>query len=106
ELLGRVQAILRRSEGRADIANQKELDEARRVQQRLMPTDIPQVRGLQIAGSWIPARIAGGDYFDVLKLDDDTVAVCVADVSGKGMPAAMLMSNLQAAVKTCASEGL
>src|SRR5262245_54216053 len=104
ELLGRVRAILRRSEGRSDLANQKELDDARRIQQRLMPVEIPQIPGVQIAGTWRPARIASGDYFDVLKLEDDTVAVCIADVSGKGMPAAMMMSNLQAAVKTCASQ--
>jgi sigma-B regulation protein RsbU (phosphoserine phosphatase) len=104
ELLGRVRAILRRSEGRSDLANQKELDDARRIQERLMPTEIPQITGLRIAGTWRPARIAAGDYFDVLKLDDETVAVCIADVSGKGMPAAMLMANVQAAVKACASQ--
>jgi sigma-B regulation protein RsbU (phosphoserine phosphatase) len=104
ELLGRVRAILRRSEGRSDIANQQELDEARQIQQRLMPTEIPQINGLRIAGTCRPARIAGGDYFDVIKLDDHEVAVCIADVCGKGMPAAMMMSNLQAAVKTCVSK--
>jgi sigma-B regulation protein RsbU (phosphoserine phosphatase) len=103
ELLGRVRAILRRSEGRADIENQRELDEARQIQQRLMPAEIPQISGLRIAGSCRPARLAGGDYFDVLKLEEEVVAVCVADVCGKGMPAAMMMSNLQAAVKMCAS---
>jgi len=104
ELLGRVRAILRRSEGRSDLANQKELDDARLIQQRLMPAVIPQISGLRIAGTCRPARIAGGDYFDVLKFDDETIAVCIADVCGKGMPAAMMMSNLQAAVKTCASK--
>jgi sigma-B regulation protein RsbU (phosphoserine phosphatase) len=106
ELLGRVRAILRRSDGRADLANQKELDDARRIQQRLMPAEIPQIPGLQIAGTWRPARLAGGDYFDVFKLDEETIAVCIADVCGKGMPAAMMMSNLQAAVKTCVSQGM
>jgi len=106
ELIGRIRAILRRSEGRADIANQREIDEARQIQQRLMPTDIPQVCGLQIAGTCRPARIAGGDYFDVLKLENDAVAICIADVCGKGMPAALLMANLQAAVKTCGAKGL
>ncbi|HEX5109910.1 MAG TPA: SpoIIE family protein phosphatase [Vicinamibacterales bacterium] len=101
ELIGRVGAILRRSEGRLDLANQKELDDARRIQQQLMPKEIPRISGLRIAGSWRPARIAAGDYFDALRLDAETVAVCIADVSGKGMPAAMMMANLQAAVKTC-----
>src|SRR5215471_7960244 len=100
ELLGRVRAILRRSEGRSDLANQRELDEARQVQQRLLPVEIPQLRGFRIAGTWCPARITAGDYFDVFKLGDRAVAVCIADVCGKGMPAAMMMSNLQAAVKS------
>ena len=106
ELLGRVRAILRRSEGRSDLANQRELDEARRVQERLMPAEIPQVAGLQISGKWQPARIAGGDYFDVIPLREDVLAICIADVCGKGMPAAMMMSNLQAAVRSQASAEL
>jgi sigma-B regulation protein RsbU (phosphoserine phosphatase) len=104
ELLGRVRAILRRSEGRSDLANQKELDDARQIQQRLMPKDIAKVPGLRIAGTWIPARIVGGDYYDVLIIDDCTVAVCIADVCGKGMPAAIIMSSLQASVKAFASK--
>ena len=103
ELLGRVRAILRRSDGRSDLANQRELNQARQVQQRLMPAAIPQLPGFRIAGTWIPARIVGGDYFDVFALDDDAAAVCIGDVCGKGMPAAMMMSNLQAAVKSQAS---
>jgi sigma-B regulation protein RsbU (phosphoserine phosphatase) len=103
ELLGRVKAILRRSEGRADLANQRELDEARQIQQRLMPSEIPQLPGFQIDGTWTPARITSGDYFDVFPLDSNTLAICIADVCGKGMPAAMIMSNLQAAVRSHAS---
>src|SRR5215471_5055076 len=103
ELLGRVRAILRRSEGRVDLANQRELDNARHVQERLLPVEIPQPPGFHIAGKWIPARIVGGDYFDVFALDDTTTAVCIADVCGKGMPAAMIMANLQAAVRSHAS---
>jgi serine phosphatase RsbU (regulator of sigma subunit) len=105
ELLGRGRAILKRSEGRSDLANQKELDEARRIQQRLMPSEIPQIPGFGIAAMWRPARITAGDYFDVLKFDDRTAAMCIADVAGKGMPAAMLMSNLQAAVRAYAAKG-
>jgi serine phosphatase RsbU (regulator of sigma subunit) len=104
ELIGRVRAILRRSEGRSDIANQRELDEARRLQRRFMPTEIPQVPDLRIAATCRPARIAGGDYFDVIRLEGGSVAVCIADVCGKGMPAAMMMANLQAAVKTCTAK--
>ena len=106
ELLGRVRAILRRSEGRSDLSNQRELDQARLVQQRLLPTEIPQLAGLQISGRWSPARITSGDYFDVFALGDSVMAVCIADVCGKGMPAAMLMANLQAAVKSHASSAM
>jgi sigma-B regulation protein RsbU (phosphoserine phosphatase) len=103
ELLGRVRAILRRSEGRSDLASQKELDEARHIQERLLPSDIPRISGIRIAAAWRPARLVGGDYFDVLKFDANTVGVCIADVCGKGMPAAMMMANLQATVKTTAT---
>jgi sigma-B regulation protein RsbU (phosphoserine phosphatase) len=106
ELLGRVRAILRRSEGRSDLANQRQLDQARQVQQRLMPAEIPQLPGFRIAATWMPARITSGDYFDVFALDDGVAAVCIADVCGKGMPAAMMMSNLQAAVRSHASRAM
>jgi phosphoserine phosphatase RsbU/P len=102
ELLGRVRAILRRSEGRPDLANQRELEEARRIQERFMPAAIPQAAGLRIAGVSRPARSVGGDYFDVIALRDGSVAVCIADVCGKGLPAALIMANLQAAVRTSA----
>jgi sigma-B regulation protein RsbU (phosphoserine phosphatase) len=68
-----------------------------------MPSAIPQLPGLRIAATCRPARIAGGDYFDVLKLGAGTAAICIADVCGKGMPAAMVMSSLQASVKSLAS---
>jgi sigma-B regulation protein RsbU (phosphoserine phosphatase) len=71
-----------------------------------MPAEIPQPAGFQIAGTWSPARIASGDYFDVFTLDNGAIAVCIADVCGKGMPAAMMMSNLQAAVRSHASSAL
>ena len=104
ELMGRVRAILRRSEGRSDVANQHELDEARRIQEKLLPSRIPQISGLRIAATSRPARIVGGDYFDVLKFNSHTVGICIADVCGKGMPAALLMANLQATVKAHASQ--
>src|SRR5262249_5951722 len=75
-----------------------------RIKRGLMAGDIPQVSGLRIAAVWRPARTVGGDYFDVLKLNQNSVAVCIADVCGKGMPAAMMMSNLQATVRAYASE--
>ena len=71
-----------------------------------MPQQIPQLPGLEISGSWRPARIVSGDYFDVFKFSETRVGLCIADVSGKGMPAALLMSNLQALVKALASEDI
>lgn len=82
---------------------EQELEEARDIQQLLLPKTIPQVSGSEISTAWRPARIVSGDYFDVLKLDERRVALCIADVSGKGMPAALLMSNAQAAIKAFAS---
>jgi len=84
----------------------QEYEEAKEIQQGLLPKQIPQMPGLEISGSWRPARIVGGDYFDVFKLNESSLALCIADVSGKGMPAALLMSNLQAIVRALASETL
>lgn len=81
----------------------RQIEEAREIQRRLVPKEIPQVCGCNIAFAWRPAEAVSGDYFDVLKFDDSRVALVVADVSGKGLPAALLMSNVQAAVKAFAS---
>jgi hypothetical protein len=78
--------------------------EAREVQRNLLPREIPQIPGMQIVAFWQPARNVGGDYYDVIRLSEHKLALCIADVAGKGMPAALLMSNLQAKVKTFASE--
>lgn len=59
---------------------------------------------LEIAASCQPARAVGGDYYGAFKLGDRIVALCIGDVVGKGMPAALLMANLQAAVKALSSE--
>ncbi len=83
------------------------LDDARRaleIQRKLLPGEIPQTANLQLSGVWIPARVVGGDYYDVIRFRSDKVALCIGDVAGKGLPAAMLMSNLQAQVKAYASE--
>jgi len=92
ELLCRIQAILRR-------ADKRELEEVRLIQRGFMPMDIPQLSGLRIGAVWQPLDAVGGDYFDVLDLGSGTVAVCIADICGKGLPAAMMMSNLQATVR-------
>ena len=85
---------------------EKEREEARAIQEGFLPKEIPQLSGYDIAAAWQPARVVGGDYFDVLPFENDAIGVCIADVAGKGMPAAMLMSNLQAGVRGLASPSL
>jgi phosphoserine phosphatase RsbU/P len=85
---------------------EKEIEEARTIQEGFLPKEIPQLAGYAIAAAWQPARVVGGDYFDVLPFGSDAVGICIADVAGKGMPAAMLMSNLQAGVRGLASPSL
>jgi len=75
---------------------QEEMRMARSIQKRLLPGRIPQTQRLQIASIALPSREVGGDYFDVLRLTDNRLLVMVADVTGKGMPAALLMSTIHA----------
>jgi len=77
---------------------EEEIQEAHSIQERLVPWEIPQLPGYEIDAAWRPARSVGGDYFDVLKLSENSLAICIGDVTGKGVPAALLMSNLQATV--------
>jgi sigma-B regulation protein RsbU (phosphoserine phosphatase) len=82
-----------------------EIEEAHLVQRGFLPREIPRIPGFEIAAAWRPARGVGGDSFDVLKLDDANVVLSVSDVAGKGVPAALLMSNLQAMVRGRSSPG-
>ena len=79
---------------------QEELRLAREIQLGLLPTEIPAIHNYDIAGKSLPAQEVGGDYFDVIPVDEDTVALCLGDASGHGLPAAMLMANLQAIIKS------
>jgi sigma-B regulation protein RsbU (phosphoserine phosphatase) len=85
---------------------EREIEEARSIQQGLLPNAIPDFPGYEIAGAWQPARIVGGDYYDVLAFGGEDLGICIADVAGKGLPAAMLMSNFQAGVRGLASPSL
>ena len=75
-----------------------ELELARRIQQRLLPGRPPAVPGLEIAGRSEPAREVGGDYYDHFDLGGGRVLLVIADVSGKGVPAALLMSGFRASL--------
>jgi sigma-B regulation protein RsbU (phosphoserine phosphatase) len=84
---------------RRDARLAKEHDEARLIQRALLPSAMPEVKGCSLAALWTPASGIGGDCYDVLRFSDRRLAVAIADVVGKGLPAALLMSNLQAAVR-------
>lgn len=80
-----------------------ELADAEEIQRALLPKTLPKIEGLDIAVAWRPAEAVGGDFFDVLKFGDHAAGICIADVAGKGMPAALLMSNAQALLKSIAA---
>ena len=79
---------------------QEELRMASEIQKNLLPLGPPAVPGYDVYGVNVPARAVGGDYFDFLLLPGGKLALCVGDVSGKGMPAALLMANLQATLRS------
>lgn len=84
---------------------EEELNIAREIQQRLLPSTYPSVNGYEIKGVNIPSRQVGGDYFDVIRIDDHRIGLAIADVSGKGVPASLLMSNLQASLHSQVAAG-
>src|SRR5439155_15468502 len=77
----------------------EELRLARSIQDRLLPKHMPTLVGYEVAACTIPAQSVGGDYFDFIPMGPGHLALCLGDVSGKGMPAALLMAYLQAAIR-------
>jgi hypothetical protein len=67
----------------------EELKRALEIQRGLLPKEIPQLSGFQITGAWQPAHIVGGDYYDVIQLSSHKLGICIADVVGKGVSAAL-----------------
>ena len=104
--------VRRRQQGReaesrvSDGRLRLELEEAREIQQGLMPRRMPNLCGFTLASAWQPAHVVGGDYLTAFKFNERYAALCVADVAGKGLPAALLMSNMQAALRPLASDGI
>ncbi len=82
---------------------EEELNIAREIQQKLLPESFPALPGMEVKGLNIPSRQVGGDYYDCIRLDEDHMALTIADVSGKGVPASLLMSNLQAGLHSLVS---
>ena len=99
---GSGRSLLRKLRPGASGAEAAEGEQARAIQDRLLPRTMPQLPGFEIAGAWRPSPQVSGDYFDAFPLDKDMLALCVADVSGKGLAAATLMSELHDAVRTFA----
>jgi phosphoserine phosphatase RsbU/P len=84
---------------------EKELELAADIQRRLLPATLPAVEGYDVAANTRPARHVGGDYYDAIQRADGRVVYCVADVSGKGIAASLLMSNFQASLRAFLSSG-
>lgn len=77
---------------------ERELETAREIQEQLLPHEMPIVSGFEITGTSLPSQQVSGDYFDFLDIGDGQLGIAIADVSGKGIPAALLMANLQASL--------
>jgi sigma-B regulation protein RsbU (phosphoserine phosphatase) len=78
---------------------QEEVRLAARIQTELLPKSPPSIAGYEIVGKTFPAQEVGGDYFDFIPIDDTRIAFCLGDVTGKGLPASLLMANLQATLR-------
>lgn len=81
-------------------AFRKELEIASDVQQFLFPEKLPNTDRLKVEASYLPHDRVGGDYYDYVPINKNQFLICVADVSGKGIPAALMMSNFQASLRT------
>jgi sigma-B regulation protein RsbU (phosphoserine phosphatase) len=98
-----LQQTMERGAARLEV-HEQELQRAREIQQSLLPKEIPQLPGFEVAGAWLPALSVSGDYYDVLRLGGHRLGICIADVAGKGVSAALLMANVQAAVRAFATD--
>lgn len=81
------------------VKTNREMEIAREVQERLFPQELPDVAGLECAATCRPALGVGGDYYDFLQLPDGKLGIAIGDVSGKGIPAALLMAGLRASLR-------
>jgi len=78
---------------------EEQLNLAKQIQNNLLPKSPPMLEGYEVAGTSIPALSVGGDYYDFIPAGDGKLAVCLGDVSGKGLPASLLMANVQATLR-------
>jgi len=84
---------------------EEDLKIARQIQQGLLPLQLPDIPAYELAAINLPSRQVGGDYYDVIPLDEHRFVIAIGDVSGKGTPAALLMSNVQASLRALAPLG-
>jgi phosphoserine phosphatase RsbU/P len=89
---------------RADADASRELEHAQLIQRALLPSPLPDIDGCEMAAMWKPASAFGGDCYDMLRFTNTRFGLSIADVAGKGLPAALLMANLQASVRAFATE--
>ncbi|MBQ6442967.1 MAG: SpoIIE family protein phosphatase [Lachnospiraceae bacterium] len=82
-----------------------ELDVARRIQADMLPVNFPEREELELYASMTPAKEVGGDFYDFFEIDEDRIALVIADVSGKGVPAALFMVIAKTLIKNCAMTG-
>ena len=85
---------------------EEELDLARDIQRNLLPLNIPRFDNFDIAALNISSKQVGGDYYDVIPLDEDNFCIAIADVSGKGVPASLMMANIQAFLQVICKQGM
>lgn len=85
-------------------ADRLELQQAREVVSRLLPRELPNIPGLEMAAYYEPALQVGGDYYDVIQLPDNAYGLAVADVSGKGVPGALVMTTLRSVLRMVAAK--
>lgn len=87
-------------------ALRKEIDIAAEIQKRILPTAFPGVDGLEIHAAMKPAKVMGGDFYDVFDIDDDNLGFVIADVAGKGVPAAFYMAVARTLLRSVALRGV
>ncbi|HTZ74008.1 MAG TPA: PP2C family protein-serine/threonine phosphatase [Candidatus Aquilonibacter sp.] len=101
EMTGSVSELIEEQRQRQRLEN--EVSIAREVQRQLFPKKLPSIPGLELAAICRPARSVSGDYYDIIPLGGSRVGIAVADISGKGIFASLLMASLQAALRSAAS---
>ncbi len=108
ELLKKLQTQLSRARSQREVQRQREeeMREAREIQDSLLPKRLPSVPGYEIAAVTQPLRFVGGDYYNIVRISDRQTAFCIADVAGKGLPAALLMSSLHTALQPLIGQNL